>query len=211
MHEYSLFGQVAESRQTQLLQILAGISAMRPRDVYERHLVFKPANPPTRAVAQVGGSQAIQDAAKLAARQAQAANQDVYYVRLVEDLMAESGARTSNEQEVDGHEDGEDDDVEMSNTSVEKYATNGATAEEAETTKARWKLLFYDVPEAGKRPVISRFMNITHIEDGDAISFIEGLGYTFVLPLAVYNSSYSSQSNMFVSIQVRDTVHASWT
>ena len=86
MLELALFAQVPASRHDQVLMILAGVAAMPPRPTLERHLVLKPARPVVRNVAQVGGSQGVQDAQK-ATRQAQT-NTDLYYLRLVEDLGA---------------------------------------------------------------------------------------------------------------------------
>lgn len=42
MHELSLFGQVPLPRHEQVLNILAGLSAMQPCSTYERHLIFQP-------------------------------------------------------------------------------------------------------------------------------------------------------------------------
>ena len=185
MYEYSLFGQVNESRQTQLLQVLAGISAMQPHTVRERHLVFRPTRPPTRTVAQVGGSQAIQDSAKLAARQNQNAATDVYYMRLVEDLGSPD---TSVDQDVKSKQPDSteaDDNVQMVNgidheDDVHDMLSAIPHDDEAQQSNPKWKMVFHDVPEPGKRPVTARMLNITEITDGDAVGFMEGLGYTFV-------------------------------
>ena len=42
MHELLLHASIPRSRHTQLLSIFAGISAMQPAPVLEKHLVFKP-------------------------------------------------------------------------------------------------------------------------------------------------------------------------
>lgn len=42
MHELSLYGQVPLARHEQVLNILAGLSAMQPQVVYERHILFQP-------------------------------------------------------------------------------------------------------------------------------------------------------------------------
>jgi mediator of RNA polymerase II transcription subunit 18 len=184
MYEYSLFGQVNESRQTQLLQVLAGISAMQPHIVRERHLIFRPTRPPTRAVAQVGGSQAIQDTAKLAARQNQNAATDVYFMRLVEDLES---SKTSQDQDVKPKQPNsttDDDNVQMVNGidhEDDVPDTSSTTPQdEAQPPASKWRMVFHDVPEPGKRPVTARMLNITEISDGDAVGFMEGMGYTFV-------------------------------
>jgi len=93
MYELSLFGQVSGSRHDQVLKVLAGVAAMPPRTLHERHLVFKPTKPPLRRPVQVGGSQGIQDAQK-AAKQAQNTG-DLYYLRLVETLGTTEHAHDS--------------------------------------------------------------------------------------------------------------------
>lgn len=42
MHELSLYGQVPLERHDQVLKILAGIAAMQPQTLFERHLIYKP-------------------------------------------------------------------------------------------------------------------------------------------------------------------------
>ena len=49
MHELLLFGQIAASRHDQVLNILAGVAAMQPVAVFEKHLVFKPNRPSASA------------------------------------------------------------------------------------------------------------------------------------------------------------------
>ena len=44
----------------------------------------------------------------------------------------------------------------------------------------KWQLRFDDVPEAVKRPVTARLVERTLIEEGDAITFVESLGYRCV-------------------------------
>jgi mediator of RNA polymerase II transcription subunit 18 len=42
MHELLLYGQVPLERHDQLLKVLAGIAAMQPQTLFERHLIYKP-------------------------------------------------------------------------------------------------------------------------------------------------------------------------
>jgi hypothetical protein len=42
MHELLLYGQVPLERHDQALKILAGIAAMQPQTLFERHLIYKP-------------------------------------------------------------------------------------------------------------------------------------------------------------------------
>ena len=82
MHELLLFGQIPASRHDQVLNILAGVAAMQPVPVLEKHLVFKPNRLPASArPVQVGGAQDIQ---KSQVQALQAQNQgDLFYMQLV--------------------------------------------------------------------------------------------------------------------------------
>ncbi|KAK6008096.1 hypothetical protein QM012_004910 [Aureobasidium pullulans] len=42
MHELLLYGQVPLERHDQVLKILAGVAAMQPQTLFERHLIYKP-------------------------------------------------------------------------------------------------------------------------------------------------------------------------
>ncbi|KAI4747180.1 hypothetical protein E4T50_02526 [Aureobasidium sp. EXF-12298] len=42
MHELLLYGQVPLERHDQVLKILAGIAAMQPQTLFERHLIYRP-------------------------------------------------------------------------------------------------------------------------------------------------------------------------
>jgi len=46
MHELSLFGQVPLARHEQVLNILAGLAAMQPQSLYEKHTLLQPLSPP---------------------------------------------------------------------------------------------------------------------------------------------------------------------
>ena len=78
MHELLLISQIPPARHLQLLNILAGISAMQPVPVLEKHLVFKPNKNENKARgAQVGGAQDVQKALQ---KETQG---EVFYVQLV--------------------------------------------------------------------------------------------------------------------------------
>jgi mediator of RNA polymerase II transcription subunit 18 len=42
MHEFLLYGQVPVERHEQVLKILAGVAAMQPQPLFERHLIYRP-------------------------------------------------------------------------------------------------------------------------------------------------------------------------
>lgn len=84
MHELLLFGQVPASRHEQLLKILAGVTAMQPHRIIERHAVYKPAKGPIQQRVQVGGSQSIQQQKLQKEKLAQST--DMFYVQLVQEV-----------------------------------------------------------------------------------------------------------------------------
>lgn len=91
MHELLLHASVPTARHLQVLSILAGVAAMQPQPFHERHLIYKPTRPPTKAVVQIGGSQAVQ---QNPAQKAKAGTQeDLFYLHLVEDLVEDAEER----------------------------------------------------------------------------------------------------------------------
>ena len=181
MHELILFGQVPSVRHDQLLQILAGIAGMQPQRVIERHLIFKPSRSPTQRGGQVGGSQGIQ-AAQIQALQGQL-HGDLFFLQLVGDVSAGSS------ETVDTAADPKDvvmSDGEKHGSGEEKLVSNGIsysdkTRATSQTPQQTWSLYFRDLPEvAGRRPVTSRLMADIPITSGNALFFMEALGYQYV-------------------------------
>lgn len=177
MHELLLFAQVLPSRHDQLLKILAGVTGMQPQRVVARHLIFKPSRSPGQTSAQVGGSQGVQNA-QLQALQGQLHN-ELYYLQLVGEVSDSSFAgrisvnTKASEQENPDFRAGE----------IDGEAENGAQLKghQSEQAKQTWTLHFRDIPEvAGRRPVTSRMMSSVDIIDGDALAFMDSLGYSYV-------------------------------
>lgn len=83
MQELLLFGQVPLARHDYVLSVLAGIAAMQPKPIVEKHVVFKP----NRPLASVRASSAI-------ARQGVSNSQlqilqtlgDLFYLKVVVDV-----------------------------------------------------------------------------------------------------------------------------
>ncbi|KAF2235135.1 hypothetical protein EV356DRAFT_566563 [Viridothelium virens] len=159
MHELSLYGQIPAVRHNQVLQILAGVAAMQPQRVVERHLVYKPVKIIAQR-AQVGGSQAIQS--QKTNVQAQAPK-EVFYMQLVCDVPQGDANESSQ--------------LAAFNTSDAVINVDEEPKEPSDPAEADWSMQFFDVPEAGKRPVVSRMMNKTDIKEGDALQYMKGLGY----------------------------------
>ncbi|KAE9962227.1 hypothetical protein BLS_000630 [Venturia inaequalis] len=65
MHELLLYGQVPFSRHEQLMNVLAGLTAMQPHRLVERHALFKPIHGPVQAQVQKGGTQGLNPTKKV--------------------------------------------------------------------------------------------------------------------------------------------------
>ncbi|KAF2840850.1 hypothetical protein M501DRAFT_1023203 [Patellaria atrata CBS 101060] len=84
MHEILLFGQVPDLRHESVLKILAGLAAMQPQRVIERHAIYRPYRGQVqRASIHTGGSQVVQNA-KVNRQEPQV--KDLYYTKLVQSL-----------------------------------------------------------------------------------------------------------------------------
>ena len=189
MHELLLFAQVPASRHDQLLKIIAGIAAMQPQRVLERHLIFKPSKKPGTGGRKVGGSQGIQNT-QMQALQGQV-HGEMFYMQLVGEVRKEhfstSNAKRSDlVNEVDtnsdsnadvqmtagieeaGREDSKPDDVPKTLPVAHRYQTG----------KQKWTLQFNDLPEvAGRRPVTSRMISSIDLVEGSAMQFMDKWGY----------------------------------
>lgn len=201
MHELLLFGQVPASRYDQVLNILAGIAAMQPQPILEKHLVFKPNRKPGSGTQkQVGGAQDIQ---KPRGQDVQA--QELFYLQLVADID-EARKKDGNEGTEDLLMNG-DGGIELEKAEVtgqvplsvgygiaplhESGQTNGVLEPSKESpSSGKWTLQFRDLPEvARQRPVTSRLIVDTPITSGDPMKFMTALDYTFVLRIVRSNHS----------------------
>jgi mediator of RNA polymerase II transcription subunit 18 len=158
MHELLLYGQLPAARHGQLLNVLAGLSAMQPKRIIERHVLFKPTRGPVQLDIVRGagaGTQAQTQAKKKQQQQVQQTG-ELYHTHLVKDLEEEDFGRVVNgDQPMDL--DGSDEDEEQ----------------------RAWRLRFEDVPEGGKRTAILRMVENTDLPEGDTQAYMEGLGYRY--------------------------------
>ena len=166
MHELLLFGSVPVTRHDQMLQILAGVAAMQPIRIVEKHLIFQPVKPANLNGLTVETSQLQQ----LQALQKQMRG-DPYYLQLVGDLTAAHDTRI--DVQVGKQEDGSNqvphDEEEVS---VE------VPIESLVSQKDAWQLQFRDLPEvAGRRPVNSRLMVDVDITCENPVTFMSALNY----------------------------------
>ncbi|KAH0543643.1 hypothetical protein FGG08_002081 [Glutinoglossum americanum] len=190
MHELLLFAQIPLSRHNQLLRILCGIAGTQPQRVVERHLIFMPRKIHDSRGQQVGGTQTVQN------QQAQALqgqlHGELFHLQLVGEIddgqfADEDGRTLEGEQE-------EEDEV-MKDAAGGKIeilakpepsplkAPSGDSVEKPfyHFEKQRWSLRFHDLPEVPvRRPVTSRMVSSVDIIDGNAIEFMDALGYKYV-------------------------------
>lgn len=207
MHELLLFGQVPATRHDQVLNVLAGIAAMQPQPVLEKHLVFKPNRKPgSGAQKQVGGAQDIQKA-----RTQQVQAEELFYLQLVADVDEEGKKAEDGEVEdlvMNGDGGIEIGDIEMSGqvplstgyglASLQPNGhANGPTRESASTepspSAGKWTLQFRDLPEvARQRAVTSRLIVDTPITSGDPMKFMTALDYTYVPQKLIHATKHLS-------------------
>jgi len=88
MHELLLHAAIPSSRHEQVLSILAGVAAMQPIPILEKHLIFKPSRPPPS-----GGKAGPQQgqAGQMKALQGQM-HGDLFYLKLVQEVKNDRGA-----------------------------------------------------------------------------------------------------------------------
>jgi mediator of RNA polymerase II transcription subunit 18 len=154
MHELLLYGQVPASRHEQLLNILAGITAMQPQRVVERHALYKPTRSYAPTLVQRGGTQGVQNAQK------QVQNQrvtDLHYTHLVKTVEENDFGEKA--EAVNSTNAVHDDDSHMENP---------------------WAIQFQDTPEPGKRPASLRYASVTEVIQGDVQQYMVSFGYRYV-------------------------------
>jgi len=158
---------------------------MQPQRVLERHLIFKPRRTPGQRGAQVGGTQGVQNA-QAQALQGQLGG-ELYYLQLVGEVeegefeprknASAEAAGDHDETMLDESESGPSEGTVKSNGD----AVNGGEGGLYNFAKQTWSLRFNDLPEVtGRRPVTSRLISSIDIVEGDALDFMNALGYNYV-------------------------------
>lgn len=97
MQELLLFGQVPLARHDYVLSVLAGIAAMQPKPILEKHLVFKPSRPlaaNVRASSSIAVRQQVGASTSSQLQRFQAPPGDLFYLKVVIDIndLTRSGA-----------------------------------------------------------------------------------------------------------------------
>ncbi|KAF2635133.1 hypothetical protein P280DRAFT_493856 [Massarina eburnea CBS 473.64] len=153
MHELLLYGQVPSARHDQVLKILAGVAAMQPRRVLERHIIYRPTREPEEPGAHLSRRGGTQNVAGKPVKQS--AVKDLFYQQLVQKLSNEDfGAGTGHSQQ-DGR-------------------TLSALVKPGEEPK--WSLEFQDLPDTGDRGVSIRQTSTTHLVSGDPHAWMVAAG-----------------------------------
>ncbi|KAL8748412.1 MAG: hypothetical protein Q9184_007321 [Pyrenodesmia sp. 2 TL-2023] len=192
MHELLLHASVPAGRHAQVLSILAGIAAMQPQPFHEKHMIYKPTRPVTRVVKPVGGSQTLQLSIPT-----QAAQGDLFYLHLVEDLvtegMREGGDRDDEEGKTDGDVvmgeavDGVNEGEEVSGVpepstpppSNHQSTKPPSPPNSSSSSSSKYTLQYRDIPDPGHlRPCTTRQIFDVPITRGDAAAFMSAMEYT---------------------------------
>lgn len=170
MHEFLLFGVVANNDHHRLLQQLAGVTRMQPQHVVERHLIFQ-ARPPIGLsnIPSGGGSQGVLPPEVQKTKQMLSSS--IFYLQLVSHLVSGAGPPQGNQVVTPSLPT-----ADMSQgQSTTKADTNTALQEE----HGLWTIEFRDIPEPGKQAVTTRLLSRTATEGGDLVQFVKDLGFEY--------------------------------
>ncbi|KAH2345856.1 Mediator of RNA polymerase II transcription subunit 18 [Aspergillus fumigatus] len=172
MHELLLFASVPAHQHHELLQQLAGLTAMQPQHRLERRLVFKAYRKPGLVNVRVGASQDLQGAELQ--RLNKMLNGGMFYTQVVGPVSeADFGAPASPVADQDAHMSGTD---EKSSVRPHYY----------DYENQPWKLEFRDIPEAATRSAVTiRLMASASLPKGDVTVPMNAWGYNFVTEYAV--------------------------
>ncbi|KAE8144902.1 mediator of RNA polymerase II transcription subunit 18 [Aspergillus avenaceus] len=176
MHELLLFASVPAHQHHELLQQLAGLTAMQPRHRLERRVIYKAYRKPGLINTRVGASQDLQghDMQRLN----KMLNGGMFYTQVVGPVSeADFGAQSPSE----------DPDAPMSGTDAEEGSGNHLYNYENQP----WKLEFRDIPEAGTRSAVtSRLMASASLPKGDISTPMNAWGYSYVTEYAVEGDAF---------------------
>ncbi|KAJ5157491.1 Mediator of RNA polymerase II transcription subunit 18 [Penicillium canariense] len=185
MHELLLFASVPVHQHHELLQQLAGLTAMQPRHAIERRLIFKAYRKPGLITGRVGGSQDLQQSGDLQ-RVNKMLNGSMFYTQVVGPVSEKElgPASTSMSTSVPAP----DPDTPMAGTDESKppapvpnAAVPDGEASAYDYEQQPWRLEFRDIPEAATRSAITtRVMASAALPRGDIVPSMNAWGYGFV-------------------------------
>lgn len=167
MHELLLFAAVPASQHRELLEQLAGLTAMQPRHRLERRLVFKAFRQPGQVVSvPTGASQDVQGAELQ--RLNKMLNGGMYYTQVVGPVAERDFGSVGPEpmHKPDAAMSGVDDKL------------SAAAQHTYDYDQQPWKLEFRDIPEAGTRYAVTpRMMASASLPQGDVMPSMNAWGY----------------------------------
>ncbi|KKK15014.1 hypothetical protein P175DRAFT_0441405 [Aspergillus ochraceoroseus IBT 24754] len=167
MHELLLFASVPAHQHNELLQQLAGLTAMQPCHRLERRLIFKAYRKPGLINTRGGASQDLQGADL--PRLNKMLNGGMFYTQVV-------GPLSDADFDTEPSFSGERGDAPMSGTDDTPVGTGSYDYD-----NQSWRLEFRDIPEAGTRSTItSRLMASAALPKGDIMTPMNAWGYSFV-------------------------------
>lgn len=160
MHELLLFASVPPYQHHDLLQQLAGLTAMQPLPRLERRLIFKAYRQPGWIDVRTGASQDLQGSELH--RLNKMLNGGTFHTQVI-GAVAEDDFGASQDALMSGA--GEN---------------NPPNKHEYDYDNQSWRLEFRDVPEAGTRSAVTaRLMANASLPKGDLISLMNAWGYRF--------------------------------
>lgn len=152
-HELLLFAQLPNSRLEQLLNIVAGIAGAQPQRVIERHVVYRPQRDPLQRQYAVGASQNVQTTQRATSREQ--LSKDMFYWQTVKEL----------------------DDADFGPAASTEHAPKEKANPDAE--RKGWAIQFQDIPEAGQRPVTTRWVQTTDVVAGNPHAHMKATMYKY--------------------------------
>lgn len=179
MHELLLFASVPSHQHHELLQQLAGLTAMQPRHCLERRLVFKAYRKPGVFSLRTGASQDVQPVEMQ--RLNKMLNGNIFYTQLVGPVSEGDFGPKSLSPE-DQHQD---QDISMTGMGEENQVDYDGHYD-YDYDRQPWRLEFRDIPEAATRSAVtSRLMSSASLPHGDVMAPINAWGYSFVTEYVV--------------------------
>ncbi|KAK6334235.1 Mediator of RNA polymerase II transcription subunit 18 [Orbilia blumenaviensis] len=196
MHELSLFAHVPNSRAAHVERALKTVTGMSGVPLLEHHLIYKP----KRNRQTIGGTASGSNSAGPANTGAAG---DFYYLQLVADILKKNESQKS-DPGIAGQPASATMPDPQGGDAMEVDSVQ-VTAEEDKVTpyeirKQKWTIRFSDLPEvSGKRPVTSRMVHNAAVHEGDALSFVDSLGY---MPISEYvlSGDYFVYHNIYITL-----------
>lgn len=166
MHELLLFASVPVHQHHELLQQLAGLTAMQPRHCLERRLIFKAYRKPGLTTARIGASQDLQQSGDLQ-RVNKLLNGNMFYTQVVGPVSEKDFCTTASAA---------DPDTQMAGMEETKPSIRDSQGYDYDCQP--WKLEFRDIPEAGTRSAVTaRVMASAAFPRGDVVPSMNAWGY----------------------------------